>query len=73
MSFKDSKHVFIVERQFKNFIRVIGNIPTKFYQEKYINLITICDKQFITCCKKYDNAVNFRGEPFAPVYVNLLK
>ena len=25
-----------------------------------------CDKKFITCCNKYDNAVNFRGEPFIP-------
>ncbi|MGV2432257.1 MAG UNVERIFIED_CONTAM: phage BR0599 family protein [Rickettsiaceae bacterium] len=23
-----------------------------------------CDKNFETCCNKYDNAVNFRGEPF---------
>lgn len=27
---------------------------------------TNCDKKFITCCKVYDNAVNFRGEPFIP-------
>ena len=33
----------------------------------------VCDKEFSTCCKKFDNAVNFRGEPFAPSYLNLLK
>lgn len=25
-----------------------------------------CDKKFITCCNKFNNAVNFRGEPFIP-------
>lgn len=25
-----------------------------------------CDKSFRMCCKKYNNAVNFRGEPFIP-------
>lgn len=30
-----------------------------------------CDKNFITCCNKFDNAVNFRGEPFVPEYHNL--
>lgn len=25
-----------------------------------------CDKYFVTCCNKYNNAVNFRGEPGIP-------
>lgn len=28
---------------------------------------TSCDKKFITCCNKFNNAINFRGEPFIPV------
>ncbi len=27
---------------------------------------TSCDKKFITCCNKFNNAINFRGEPFIP-------
>jgi hypothetical protein len=27
---------------------------------------TYCDKSFRTCCNKFNNAVNFRGEPFIP-------
>ena len=27
---------------------------------------TFCDKKFITCCNQFNNAVNFRGEPFIP-------
>ncbi|MGE0108142.1 MAG: DUF2163 domain-containing protein [Bdellovibrionales bacterium] len=25
-----------------------------------------CDKSFETCCSRYDNGVNFRGEPYVP-------
>ena len=28
-----------------------------------VTLIPSCDKNFITCCNRYKNAVNFRGEP----------
>ncbi len=31
-----------------------------------IRLIPSCDKKYLTCCYSYDNAVNFRGEPFVP-------
>jgi len=29
-----------------------------------------CDKQFHTCCNKFNNAINFRGEPFIPELIN---
>lgn len=29
-------------------------------------LIAGCDKKFVTCCNKFNNAVNFRGEPLIP-------
>jgi len=31
-----------------------------------ITLTPSCDKKFITCCNRYNNAVNFRGEPKIP-------
>lgn len=31
-----------------------------------ITLIPGCDKKFSTCCDKYHNAINFRGEPSIP-------
>ncbi len=34
-------------------------VNTALYKE-------ICDKSFATCCNRYNNAVNFRGEPFIP-------
>ncbi|MDR0296739.1 MAG: phage BR0599 family protein [Rickettsia sp.] len=33
---------------------------------KTVDLIVGCDKNFITCCNKFNNAVNFRGEPLIP-------
>jgi len=33
---------------------------------KKVKLIAGCDKNFTTCCNKFDNAINFRGEPFIP-------
>lgn len=44
-------------------IEVFGNIPQEFLEEKKVELISSCDKNFITCCNKFNNAVNFRGEP----------
>lgn len=32
-----------------------------------ISVISACDKNFQTCCNRYNNSVNFRGEPFIPV------
>ncbi len=71
--FPSFKKKFIIERQIGSMIRVIGAIAPEYSVENYIKLYPICDKQFITCCKKFNNAVNFRGEPFAPTYLNLLK
>ena len=31
-----------------------------------VTLIPSCDKNFVTCCNRYKNAVNFRGEPRIP-------
>ncbi|MCC8371438.1 MAG: phage BR0599 family protein [Rickettsia endosymbiont of Pseudomimeciton antennatum] len=41
-------------------------IPDSMKHNKTIDLIVGCDKNFITCCNKFNNAVNFRGEPLIP-------
>ena len=38
----------------------------------HVILTAGCDKNFITCCNKFNNGVNFRGEPLIPEY-NFLK
>lgn len=37
------------------------------------NVVTGCDKKFKTCCSKFNNAINFRGEPHLPGIDLLLK
>ena len=32
----------------------------------------VCDKSYSMCCNKYKNAINFRGEPFLPTYMDIL-
>ena len=32
-----------------------------------------CDKEFSTCCSKFNNAINFRGEPNIPRNEKILK
>jgi len=41
-------------------------IPDNMRYNKVVELIAGCDKKFITCCNKFNNAVNFRGEPLIP-------
>lgn len=37
------------------------------------NVIAGCDKKFSTCCEKFNNAINFRGEPHLPGVDFMLK
>ena len=55
-----------------NIIQLDRVIPENFKHLKSAILTAGCDKKFITCCNKFNNAVNFRGEPFIPEY-NFLK
>jgi uncharacterized phage protein (TIGR02218 family) len=41
-------------------------IPDNIRHNKFVRLIAGCDKKFITCCNKFNNTVNFRGEPLIP-------
>ena len=41
-------------------------------KQEEVSLATTCNKKFRTCCNKFNNAVNFRGEPTIAEH-NLLK
>lgn len=49
-----------------DFIILDQLIPENVKDNKIVQLIAGCDKKFITCCNKFNNAVNFRGEPIIP-------
>lgn len=50
----------------QNLLTVDKLIPDNIKQYKTAQITAGCDKNFITCCNKFNNAVNFRGEPFIP-------
>ena len=54
-------------------IELDADLSLKIKETDQLFAYMVCDKEFSTCCKKFNNAVNFRGEPFAPTYVTLLK
>jgi uncharacterized phage protein (TIGR02218 family) len=71
--FENSLKKFAIEKHNQNIIKLLDNIQDDFALQEYVYLYPICNKEFISCCKIFNNAVNFRGEPFAPTCLNLLK
>jgi uncharacterized phage protein (TIGR02218 family) len=45
-----------------NILSLSGTVTSDIF----IKLIAGCDKNFETCCDKFNNAINFRGEPLTP-------
>lgn len=50
-----------------NYLNLTRRISSKINIGDSIFITAGCDKKFNTCCNKFDNALNFRGEPFVPV------
>lgn len=65
------KYVFQIISQFHHKIYLSDVLNNELLTVKTIKLIPGCDKKFITCCKKFNNALNFRGEPFVPEFHTL--
>lgn len=53
-------------------IELEEEVPEALREQTQVRLAPTCDKKFRTCCNKFNNAVNFRGEPTI-VEHNLLK
>ncbi|KHO03059.1 hypothetical protein JS55_04300 [Rickettsia felis str. LSU] len=49
-------------------------IPDYAKDTEEVKIIAGCDKNFISCCNKFNNAINFRGEPLIPKkdFINLV-
>lgn len=61
--YKD-KRFRILKHQAK--IITTSSLPDDIKVGDIIILQPVCDKKFTTCIKKYNNAINFRGEPHIP-------
>jgi uncharacterized phage protein (TIGR02218 family) len=47
-------------------ISVLGILPPQIKPGDQYKVVAGCDKTFASCCNKYYNALNFRGEPHVP-------
>jgi uncharacterized phage protein (TIGR02218 family) len=64
--FEGTKFSSKIVNNFDNLITLENIIPTYAEHVETVRLISGCDKNFITCCNKFNNALNFRGEPLIP-------
>lgn len=54
-------------RQFMSGVFMMADeLPYNIEIGSNFSVIAGCDKQFKTCCNKFNNAINFRGEPHLP-------
>ena len=61
-------------KQFSNGVfKLMFELPYKLSPNDEFKALAGCDKLFKTCCQKFNNAVNFRGEPHLPGIEVLLK
>lgn len=64
--FKNDSFSSKVLSSFGDLIILEDIIPDYAKDAKEVKIISGCDKNFITCCNKFNNAINFRGEPLIP-------
>lgn len=62
-SFNDGS-VYEIKSHSKSLLTLFKHCALKAPQR--VILAPSCDKNFVTCCNRYKNAVNFRGEPSLP-------
>lgn len=63
--------IYFIVSHHANKIVLGKNISPVSQNASVAKILPGCDKKFITCCKKFDNALNFRGEPFVPEFNKL--
>ena len=54
---------FKIISHYNNQITLEKKISEDLLKQEEVILLVACNKKFITCCNKFNNAVNFRGEP----------
>lgn len=68
----DSGDILYIKENHEGIV-ILSTMPkNKLNQGDKYKAIVGCDKKFETCVNKFNNAVNFRGEPHIPNYDDLL-
>lgn len=72
--FGDNRFSSKVLSNFGDLIILEDIIPDYAKDAEEVKITAGCDKNFITCCNKFNNAINFRGEPLIPKkdFINLV-
>ena len=55
----------------QNIATLSSAIPKEVWESKKALFAIGCDKSFSSCCNKFNNGINFRGEPFVVSYKEL--
>ena len=72
--FSENRFNSKVLSNFSDLIILEDIIPDYVKDAEEVKITAGCDKNFITCCNKFNNAINFRGEPLIPKtdFINLV-
>ncbi|WP_341787887.1 phage BR0599 family protein [Rickettsia endosymbiont of Cantharis rufa] len=72
--FGDNRFGSKVLNNFGDLIILENIIPDYTKDAEEVKITAGCDKNFITCCNKFNYAINFRGEPLIPKkdFINLV-
>ncbi|WDM85625.1 DUF2163 domain-containing protein [Ehrlichia sp. JZT12] len=63
---KNSNFTFEIKYHNKSHIKLYNPTPYQISVNDKFSIIAGCDKSFITCSNRFNNSVNFRGEPHIP-------
>jgi len=64
--FSDTSKPILIIRQTTNSLILAEAVPAEFCSATEVRISPGCDKKIKTCCNKFNNVLNFRGEPFLP-------
>ncbi|BDU60658.1 hypothetical protein FLA4_10680 [Candidatus Rickettsia kotlanii] len=72
--FSENRFNIKVLSNFGDLIILEDIIPDYVKDAEEVKITAGCDKNFITCCNKFNNAINFRDEPLIPKtgFINLV-
>jgi len=64
--FSDTSRPILIIRQTSNSLILAEAVPPEFCNATEVRISPGCNKTIKTCCNKFNNVLNFRGEPFLP-------
>ncbi|MGN7619074.1 MAG: DUF2163 domain-containing protein [Ehrlichia sp.] len=63
---KNSNFTLEIKSHNKSYIKLYNPLPYEISIDDKFSITAGCNKSFITCCDRFNNSINFRGEPHIP-------